>query len=126
MKFPADLKYTQHDEWVRLDGDTLVIGITDYAQDALGDLVHVELPSIGARFDAGAELAEVESVKAVAQIYTPVSGEVVDVNSDLDESPEAVNEDPYGAWMVKLRVTDRAGLEALMDAAAYEKKVTPN
>jgi glycine cleavage system H protein len=123
MKVPADLKYTVHDEWVRVEGDTLVVGITDFAQDALGELVHVELPDVGKRFKAGEEMCEVESVKAVAAVYAPVDCEVTEVNVDLDGGEDAVNDDPYGAgWLVKVKVTNPAGTAALLDASAYEQK----
>ncbi|MBN2799568.1 MAG: glycine cleavage system protein GcvH [Deltaproteobacteria bacterium] len=125
MSIPADRKYTSHDEWVLLDGDIATIGITDFAQDALGDLVFIDLPEAGATFAAGDALCEVESVKAVAEVYAPVGGEVVAVNEELDGSEGTVNSDPYGAgWLLKLRVTDAAELDALMDAAAYEAKVS--
>ena len=127
MKFPTDLKYTQHDEWVRLDGDTLVLGITDFAQDALGELVHVELPDVGKHVKAGDSICEVESVKAVADVYSPVSGEVVEVNEELDGSEDAINRDPYGkGWLVKIRVLDRNGLSTLLDVTAYQAKVADN
>ncbi len=124
MNFPADLKYTDHDEWIRVDGDVLTIGISDYAQDALGELVHVELPEVGATVAAGDAVCEVESVKAVAEVYTPVGGEIVAVNDALDGDEEKVNEDPYGAgWLFKIRADDLAPLAALLDVAAYEKKI---
>ena len=125
MKVPADLKYTVHDEWVRVEGDALVVGITDFAQDALGELVHVELPDVGKRFKAGDEMCEVESVKAVAAVYAPVDGEIVETNMDLDGGEDAVNDDPYGAgWLVKLKASNPAGLGALMDSGAYQTKIT--
>jgi len=124
MNFPSELKYTEHDEWVHIDGDLLTVGITDYAQDALGDLVHVELPGAGEHFTAGDVLCEVESVKAVAEVYAPADGEVVEVNEGLDGEEEIVNEDPYGeGWLVRMKVDDPAQLDGLMDAAAYEEKV---
>lgn len=125
MNFPADLLYTSHDEWIRKeDGDVVVIGISDFAQDALGDIVFVELPEVGDTFEAGEAVAEVESTKATAEIYTPVSGEVVAVNEDLDGSEESVNEDPYGAgWMFKIKVSDASGLDGLMAVDAYKAKV---
>lgn len=123
MKFPSDLKYTDHDEWIRVDGDTVVLGISDFAQDALGELVHVELPEVGATFEAGDALCEVESVKAVAEVFTPVAGEVVEVNEALDGEEDTINSDPYGAgWLVKLKAPG-ADVSALMDADAYQKKV---
>lgn len=124
MNFPNDLRYTDHDEWVRVEGDTIVLGISDFAQDALGELVHVELPAVGKKVAAGAEICEVESVKAVAAVYSPVTGEVVAVNDDLDGNEGTVNTDPYGAgWLVKIRISDRAELERTLDVAAYQAKV---
>lgn len=124
MSVPTTLRYTAHDEWVRQEGDLLVIGITDFAQDALGDIVHVELPEVGDTFDAGAAVAEVESTKATAEIYTPVAGEIVEINEALDGSEELVNQDPYnGGWMFKIRPSDASGLSSLMDAAAYSTKI---
>jgi glycine cleavage system H protein len=125
MKFPSDVKYTEHDEWVRVEGDVLTLGISDYAQDALGELVHIELPELGDSVQAGDSIAEVESTKAVSDIYTPVDGEVIAVNGKLDDAPETVNEDPYGAgWLVKIRIADASGLDGLLDAAAYQAKVS--
>lgn len=124
MKFPDDLWYTEHDEWIRLDGETLTIGITDFAQDALGELVHVELPRVGTKVASGDVLCEVESVKAVAEVYSPVSGEVVEVNGDLDGSEDTVNSEPYGGgWLVKVRTADVWPIEGLMKAADYQKKI---
>ncbi|MEQ1566705.1 MAG: glycine cleavage system protein GcvH [Myxococcota bacterium] len=120
MKIPDNLQYTDHDEWVRLEGDVMVVGITDYAQDQLGELVHVELPSVGKRVKAGEVVCEVESVKAVAEIYAPAGGEVVAVNEVLEDAAEQLNKDPYGSWIYKLRVS--APPSGLMDAAAYTKK----
>lgn len=121
MKFPANLLYTSHDEWIRTEGDLLVLGITDHAQDAMGDIVFVDLPSVGDTFDADEAIAEIESSKAVAEIFTPVACEIVEVNEDLDGSEEKVNESPYGdGWLVKLRPTGDADLSGLMDAATYQ------
>ena len=121
MKIPVDLQYTDSHEWVRIEGDTATIGITDHAQDELGDVVFVELPDEGATFDAGESFGTVESVKAVSDLYTPVGGEVVEVNSALEDAPENINEDPYGeGWIVKLRTTDRADL---LSPEEYEKVV---
>ena len=111
MNIPEDLQYSKSHEWVRIEGDTATIGITDHAQDELGDVVFVELPDEGATFDAGESFGTVESVKAVSDLYTPVGGEVVEVNSSLEDAPENINEDPYGeGWIVKLRTTDEADL----------------
>ena len=121
MNIPEDLQYTKSHEWVRVDGDTATIGITDHAQDELGDVVFVELPDEGATFDAGDSFGTVESVKAVSDLYTPVGGEVVEVNSALEDAPENINEDPYGeGWIVKLRTTDEADL---LSPEEYEKVV---
>ena len=121
MNIPEDLQYTKSHEWVRMDGDTGTIGITDHAQDELGDVVFVELPDAGASFDAGESFGTVESVKAVSDLYTPVGGEVVEVNSALEDVPENINEDPYGeGWIVKLRITDEPDL---LSPQEYEKVV---
>ena len=124
MDFPDRLKYTLHDEWIAIDGDVVTLWITAFAQDALGDIVHVELPEVGTVFAAGAAVCEVESVKAVAEVYCPVGGEVVAVNEALDGSEETVNSDPYGGgWLIKLRCTDLGPAGALMDAVAYQAKI---
>ena len=121
MNIPEDLQYTKSHEWVRIEGDTATIGITDHAQDELGDVVFVELPEEGATFDAGESFGTVESVKAVSDLYTPVGGDVVEVNSALEDAPENINEDPYGeGWIVKLRTTDEADL---LSPEEYEKVV---
>lgn len=118
------MRFTRDHEWVRADGDHLVVGITDYAQDALGDIVFVDLPEAGRRAAAGEALAEVESTKTVAQVMAPVAGEVVAVNGDLRDHPETVNTDPFGAgWFLRLRPDDPAAPEALMDEAAYRAYV---
>jgi glycine cleavage system H protein len=124
MNLPADLKYTEHDEWVRADGDVITVGITDYAQDALGELVHVELPKVGDAVSAGDPVCEVESVKAVAEVYSPCDGEVVEVNEALDGDEESVNNDPYGAgWLFRIQVSDAGALAALMSPEDYAKKI---
>ena len=111
MNIPEDLQYTQSHEWVRIEGETATIGITDHAQDELGDVVFVELPGEGDTFDAGESFGTVESVKAVSDLYAPVGGEVVEVNSALEDAPENINEDPYGeGWIVKLRTSDEPHL----------------
>ena len=121
MNIPEDLQYTKSHEWVLIEGDTVTIGITDHAQDELGDVVFIELPDEGATFDAGESFGTVESVKAVSDLYTPVGGEVVEVNSTLEDAPENINEDPYGeGWIVKLRTTDEADL---LSPEEYEKVV---
>jgi len=120
-KAPDDLKYTKDHEWVRDNGDgTVTVGITDHAQEALGDLVFVEVPEIAKRLAAGEACAVVESVKAASDVYSPLAGEVTEINEALGDAPETINEDAYGeGWMFKLRVADAAELEAMMDAAAY-------
>ena len=119
MSVPGDLQYTRTHEWVRREGDTATVGITDHAQDELGDVVFVELPEEGATFGAGDAFGTIESVKAVSDLYAPVGGAVVEVNSALDDVPEKVNEDPYGdGWIVRLRVS---GEGDLLSAAEYEK-----
>lgn len=123
MNVPENLKYTSHDEWILVEGDVATVGISDFAQDALGELVHVELPEVGKVVNEGEVVCEVESVKAVAEIYAPVSGEVIEANSALEDGAEVINEDPYGAWIYKLRITDASALASLMDAAAYRNKV---
>lgn len=111
MSIPEDLKYTRSHEWVRVEGDTVTIGITDHAQDELGDVVFVELPDQGVTFDAGDSFGTVESVKAVSDLYVPVGGEVVEINSTLNDSPEKINEDPYGdGWILKLRTSEEGDL----------------
>lgn len=122
MSIPDDLQYTSHDEWVRVEGDVIAVGITAYAQDQLGELVHVELPEVGATFSAEDVVCEIESVKAVAEIYAPTAGTIVEVNQGLEDSPEAMNSDPYGSWIYKLRV--EAVPDGLLDAAAYAAKVS--
>ena len=124
INYPADLKYSESHEWVRKEGDLAVIGVSDYAQDQLGDIVFVELPAVGATFDAGAAFGVVESVKAASDLFTPLSGKVEAINDQLVKAPELVNKDPFGeAWMIKLRPTDRAELDELLDAATYRNKI---
>ena len=122
-KLPQNLKYTEHDEWVRIDGDVAIVGITDFAQDALGEIVHVELPEAEAEIARGDAAGEIESVKTVAELFAPVSGTVVEVNGDLDDAPETLNEDPWGTWIFKVRVSDASELDELLDAAAYQAKI---
>ncbi|HMU99963.1 MAG TPA: glycine cleavage system protein GcvH [Rhodocyclaceae bacterium] len=118
---PAHLKYTASHEWLRLDADgTVTVGITDHAQEALGDLVFVELPEVGAHFDAEKELAVVESVKAAADVYAPIAGTVTAVNQDAADAPESVNQDAYAAWLFRMKPDDAADLDKLLDAAAYQ------
>jgi glycine cleavage system H protein len=117
--YPADLKYTKDHEWVRLEGSQAHVGITDYAAKALGDLVYLELPEVGRTFNKGDVFGTIESVKAVSELYCPVSGEVTEVNTRLAEKPEAVNADPHGSWMIVVKVTNAADASELLDAAAY-------
>ena len=119
---PADLRYTKDHEWVRVDGDTATIGVTDFAAKQLGDVVFVDLPSVGKTVDQFATFGVVESVKAVSDLYAPLSGEVLEVNGDLGGAPELVNSDPFGGgWMIRVRVTDAGQVAGLLDAAAYER-----
>jgi len=121
MDYPEDLKYTEEHEWVLIEDDVVTVGITDFAQDALGDVVFVELPEEGATLEAGKSFGVVESVKAVSDIYAPVSGEVVEVNEELPDTPELVNTSPYeDGWMVKIKLSDPSELDALLDADAYK------
>jgi len=121
MASPSELKYTKEHEWVRVDGDTGTIGITDYAQDQLGDIVFVELPAAGAAISAAEKFGEIESVKAVSELFAPVSGEVTEANDGLADSPESVNDDPYGdGWLVKVRLSDPAQLDGLLSAGDYD------
>jgi glycine cleavage system H protein len=121
MPYPSDYRYTQEHEWVRLEGNLATVGITDYAQHELGDVVYVDLPKVGAKLNAGESFGTVESVKAVSDIYAPVSGEVAEVNSGLSETPETINKDPHGkAWLIKLKLANSSEVSKLMDAAAYE------
>jgi glycine cleavage system H protein len=121
MAYPAQYRYTKQHEWIDVKGDVGTIGITDYAQHELGDVVFVELPKPGAQVAEGKSFGTVESVKAVSEIYSPVSGEVVETNGDLHDTPEKINSDPHGAaWLIKARLANPAELNTLMDAAAYE------
>lgn len=121
MPYPSDYRYTSEHEWVRVEGDVASVGITDYAQHELGDVVYVELPKVGSKLNAGQSLGTVESVKAVSDIYAPVSGEVTEVNSSLADSPETINKDPHGkAWLIKLKLANSSEISKLMDAKAYE------
>jgi len=122
MNIPADLKYTESHEWIRTETDgTLTVGITEYAQDALGDIVFVELPKVGKQFTAGDDAAVVESVKAASDIYAPVTGEVVEVNQAVADAPDSINSDAYSAWLFKLKPSDADATAALLDADAYGK-----
>ena len=117
---PDELRYTKEHEWIRIEGDSVTIGVTDYAQDALTDVVWVELPEIGAVVESMESFASVESVKSVSEIYAPVGGEVIEVNDSLEDSPEQINEDPYGnGWICKMSIADASELENLLDGATY-------
>ena len=120
MNVPVELRYSEDHEWARVDGSRVCLGITDYAQDALGDVVYIDLPSVGAEVACGDSFSEVESTKSVSEIYAPVSGTVVEVNTDLIDHPERLNEDPYGeGWICVIEASDLSELDSLLDAAAY-------
>jgi glycine cleavage system H protein len=124
MQIPDDLRYSSDHEWVRVEGGRAKVGITDYAQDALGDVVFVDLPEVGSSAAAGASISEVESTKSVSDIYAPVTGTVVEVNADLADAPERLNEDPYGeGWIFAIELADPSEVDALLDAAAYRALV---
>ena len=124
MNVPDDLKYSEDHEWVRPEGGRVRFGITDYAQDALGDVVFVQVPSVGAAVTRGASISEVESTKSVTDIYAPVTGTVVEVNDELADAPQRINEDPYGeGWIAVIEPTDASELDQLLDAAAYRTLV---
>jgi glycine cleavage system H protein len=118
--YPEDRKYTKDHEWIRISGETAEIGITDFAQQQLGDVVYVDLPDAGKTIAAGESFGSIESVKAVSELYAPMSGEVVEVNGSLKERPEAVNKDPHGTWMIRVRLSDPGDASGLLDNAAYE------
>ena len=120
LNFPEDVRYAESHEWVKADGDTAKIGITDYAQDQLGDIVFVELPDVGESFEKGAEFGTVESVKAVSELYLPVSGEIVAINEALEDAPELINNTPFSdGWMIEVKLDDSSEIDALMDKDAY-------
>jgi len=121
--YPAELKYTKDHEWIRVTGDTADVGITDYAQQQLGDVVFVELPQVGRTLAQGEVFGTIESVKAVSELFSPVAGEVVAVNDALTSAPEQVNSEPHAAWIIKVRPSNASDLDGLLDAAAYEKHV---
>ena len=120
MSYPEKYRYAKSHEWLAIDGDTGLIGITDYAQSSLGDIVFVELPKVGDPVTAGQTFGSVESVKAVSDLYSPVSGTVTEINAELNSSPDKVNEDAHAAWMIKVELSDPAQVGTLLDAAAYE------
>ena len=124
MAYPANYRYSKEHEWIDAKGDVGTVGITEYAQHELGDVVFVELPAAGTKLTAGKQFASVESVKAVSEIYAPASGEVIEANAALQAKPETINTDPHGAgWLIKLKLSNAAELNSLMDAAAYEKYI---
>ena len=120
MSYPTDLRYTKDHEWVRLSGDVAEVGITDYAQQQLGDVVYVDLPAAGTKVDAGAAFGTIESVKAVSELFAPVSGAVTELNGALKDQPEQVNTAPHETWMVRIKVDDASAVASLLDAARYE------
>jgi glycine cleavage system H protein len=120
MSYPDDLKYTKDHEWVRLNGNEAEVGITQYAQEQLGDVVFVELPDVGRTLTAGESFGSIESVKAVSELFAPVSGEVTDVNPSLRDHPEAVNSNPHATWMIKVRIANAGDAASLLDSAQYQ------
>jgi len=125
MNIPADLKYTTDHEWVKLDGSTAVIGITDYAQGELGDIVYVELPGVDDEVEKGEAFGTIEAVKAVADLFCPLSGKVTEINTELEDEPETINKDAYGeGWMIKIELSDESELDDMMDGAAYEAHIS--
>jgi glycine cleavage system H protein len=123
MAYPKDYKYTKEHEWISVNGNTGLVGITDHAQEALGDIVFVELPKVGAQLEAGKSFGTVESVKAVSELYAPASGKVIEVNEALNQSPENVNKDAHAAWMIKIELSKPGETAALLSSDAYEKFV---
>lgn len=124
MNIPSDLKYTSDHEWIKIDGDVATIGITDFAQSELGDIVYVEIETEGETLDKGEVFGTVEAVKTVSDLFMPVSGEVIEVNEGIEGEPESVNSDPYGnGWMVKVKISDSSELDALLSSEDYEKEV---
>ncbi len=119
LNLPEDVRYTDDHEWAKVSGDVVRVGISDYAQDQLGDIVFVELPDVGETFEAGDEFGTLESVKAVSELYIPVGGEITAVNTELEDTPELVNQDPYSGWIIEVRPDDSNDLESLLDRAAY-------
>ena len=124
MAYPTDLKYTKDHEWIRISGDTAEIGITDYAQQQLGDVVYVDLPAEGTAITSGQSFGSIESVKAVSELFAPMSGQVVEVNSALKDHPETVNSRPHETWMVKVKLSDPSAAAALLDSGQYESLLT--
>ena len=124
MSIPGELKYSDDHEWIRKEGDLIVVGITDYAQGELGDVVYLDLPAVGDAFSQKEPFGSIEAVKAAADLYMPIAGEIVGVNDALPDSPETINKDPYGeGWMVKIKIENTSEYDALMDAAAYQEHI---
>lgn len=124
MKFPSELRYTEHDEWVLIDGEEVVTGITDFAQDQLSDIVYIELPEAGEHYEKGDAYGVVESVKAASDVYMPVTGEIIAVNEALEDTPEIVNEDPYGdGWFIRIKADSLDEVKDLLDSEAYRAHV---
>ena len=123
MNIPESLKYTKSHEWLRFEGEKVYVGITDFAQDSLGDIVYIELPETGSQFSVDDEITTIESVKAAEPIFAPLSGKIVEVNEELNDSPEKINEDPYGTYIFVLEPTDSSERDALLDADAYQTVV---
>lgn len=125
MNIPTELRYTPEHEWIRADGDLGTVGITDYAQDQLGDIVYLDLPATGSTLEQGGKLGEIESVKAVSDLYAPVSGEVIEVNEDAVDEPEAINNDPYGrGWLIRIRLSNPPQLDKLLTGEEYDEHIT--
>lgn len=124
MNVPADLKYTKDHEWARVEDDIVTVGITDYAQGELGDIVYIDLPEVGMQVDAEATFGTIEAVKAVSDLFAPISGEVVEVNSNLEDKPELVNDDPYGeGWMIKIKISNMEEIDNLLNEARYKELI---
>lgn len=124
MKIPSELKYTKEHEWIKIDGDIATVGITDYAQGELGDIVYVEIETVGEELAHGDVFGTVEAVKTVSDLFMPLSGEIIEMNEDLDASPESVNDDAYGSgWMIKIRMTNPSEVEDLLSAEAYQSEI---
>lgn len=124
MNIPAELKYTDDHEWVKVDGDVATVGVTDFAQSELGDIVYVEIETEGDTFDANEVFGTVEAVKTVSDLFMPLSGEIIEVNAELEDNPESVNENPYeGGWMIKIKMSDTSELDGMLDADAYKAHI---
>jgi glycine cleavage system H protein len=123
MAYPTELKYTKDHEWVRVTGDVAEVGITDYAQQQLGDVVFVELPEVGRTLQAGESFGTIESVKAVSELFAPMSGEVVEVNAGLKDHPESINTEPHATWMIKVKLSDAGAVSTLLDSPQYEQLI---